>query len=51
MNGGSCQVQGNNYICVCPQYYSGTNCEICKLIFVLEFYLKSMKTLIKSKKI
>jgi len=30
-NGGTCQPDGNSYICTCPRFYSGVNCQICKL--------------------
>ena len=30
LNGATCQTSGANYICVCPQFYSGTNCQTCK---------------------
>ncbi|CAF4701034.1 unnamed protein product, partial [Rotaria sp. Silwood2] len=26
-NGGTCQVAMNGYICLCPAYYVGVNCE------------------------
>ena len=28
LNGASCQASGSNYICVCQQFYSGTNCQV-----------------------
>ena len=27
MNGATCQSNGNGYVCLCPAFYSGTNCE------------------------
>ena len=27
LNGGSCQVNGNNFFCQCPVGFSGTRCE------------------------
>jgi hypothetical protein len=29
-NKATCQTNGNNYLCICPQFFSGRNCEICK---------------------
>lgn len=32
-NGATCQNTGSsagNYVCICPQFYSGTNCQTCK---------------------
>lgn len=31
INGGSCSIQYNGYMCTCPTFYSGINCEICNL--------------------
>jgi hypothetical protein len=31
LNGGTCQTQGNQYICFCAQYYSGATCQFCKI--------------------
>lgn len=31
LNLGTCQQVGSGFLCLCPQYYSGTNCQICKL--------------------
>jgi hypothetical protein len=28
MNGATCQSYDSNYFCICPQYYSGMNCQI-----------------------
>ena len=45
LNGATCSTSGSTYICLCPQFYSGTNCQTCKLlkkfleyIFLLKFY-------------
>ena len=27
LNGATCQENGNSYTCLCPQFYSGVNCE------------------------
>jgi hypothetical protein len=29
VNGGTCQANGNNAICLCPSGYSGSNCQNC----------------------
>lgn len=30
INGATCQSLGNGYTCLCPQSYSGLNCQTCK---------------------
>ena len=30
-NGATCQSNGNTYICICAAFYSGTNCQTCKI--------------------
>ncbi len=30
LNGGTCQTNNNQATCLCPQFYSGANCQICK---------------------
>ena len=30
MNGGACQISGTGYLCLCPNFYTGTNCQTCK---------------------
>ena len=32
LNGATCQTSVSSYICICPQFYSGTNCQTCKII-------------------
>lgn len=29
LNGGTCTTSGNSYVCTCPTFYSGINCQIC----------------------
>jgi hypothetical protein len=36
LNGATCQANINSYRCVCPQYYSGTNCQICIIYSLYE---------------
>ena len=28
-NGATCQPTGSSFICLCPQFYTGTNCQTC----------------------
>jgi len=37
LNGATCQSNGNSYACTCPQFYSGTNCQICKKFFIYNY--------------
>lgn len=30
LNGATCQTSGNSYVCICPSFYSGSNCQTCK---------------------
>ena len=32
MNGGTCQPTSSGYICLCQNFFKGTNCEICKIV-------------------
>jgi len=40
LNGATCSTSGSTYACLCPQFYSGTNCQTCKCIFLNNNELK-----------
>ncbi len=41
MNGVTCQPNGNVFVCICSQYYTGTTCSTCNLeLFINKLYMK-----------
>ncbi len=44
LNGATCQTTGSsvgNYLCICPTFYSGTNCQICNFLKSQIIYSKN----------